>query len=125
MTNTITDDGLDHLVAALFSTTYDGAIKYVAIGDDNTTPTTSDTTLGSEQFRKAVTDQTLGAVGTLDTVVQYSPSEGNFTIEEIGWFAGASATSASDSGTMISRILYSKTKTSEESLQIDRRDILS
>jgi len=121
--NLITDIGLDSLVQAFSGN--DTKIKYVALGNDDTAPANSDTKLGNELFRKAVTKYTVGTTGKLTTQVYIAPGEANsFTIKEIGWFAGA-ATSEKDTGTMIARVLYSHAKNDKESLLIERTDTLA
>lgn len=122
--NLITNGGLDLLVASLAGT--DAEIKYVAVGSDATAPTVDDTVLGAEEFRKQVTAQTTIGTGIVNTSCVILPAEATgFTIAEIGWFAGADATASADSGVLIARVLYSKTKTNLESLQIDRADVLT
>jgi len=122
--NLITDAGKNLLRDVLDGTVTDGEIKYVALGDNNTVPASSDTKLGNEFFRKQVTKQETGATGELTTTVYIAPYEANQQIEEIGWFAGAEATSTKDSGVLIARVLYSKNKTELESLQIERTDTI-
>ena len=97
-------------------------IKYMAVGDDNTAPTIADTTLGNETFRKARTSQSKPADAQQRYVQYIAPGEAVGVIEEFGWFAGAAAGAGADSGIMVSRVLYSRTKTALESLQIERTD---
>ncbi len=97
-------------------------IKYMAIGDDNTAPTIADTTLGNETFRKARTSQSKPADAQQRYVQYIAPAEAAGVIEEFGWFAGPAAGAGADSGIMVSRTLYSRTKTALESLQIERTD---
>lgn len=124
--NIITNDGLDIMAAALRDPTgvNDPEIAYVALGDDNTAPAVTDSALVSEQFRKQVTSQVAGATGVSITTLYVAPFEGNFQIEEIGWFAG-DASGVADSGTLIARVLWSHLKDNLESLQIDRTDTIS
>lgn len=121
--NLITNAGLDLLVAGLAGT--DCEIKYVALGSDDTPPAAGDSDLGDEEYRRAVTSQTAGATGVTDTVTIIPPEDAtSFTIREIGWFGGASATSTPGSGVLVARVLYERTKTNLESLQIDRSDTI-
>ncbi len=112
-------DGLKGLVS-------DFKIKYVALGSSTTAVANTQTTLGTEQFRKVVTQQTAGGTGVLTTTCYIASYEANaFTIEEIGWFAGANATEAANSGVMVARVLYHRAKTNLESITITRTDTLA
>ena len=124
MKNLITNVGLNMMRDGLYGPggAQDLEIKYLAIGSDNTSPVVTDTTLGTETFRKARTSQSKPGTGQ-QTYVQYiDPTEAIGVIEEFGWFAGAAAGAVADSGIMVSRVLYSRVKTALESLQIERTD---
>ena len=120
--NLITTVGLGMIVDLLDGDIGDGEIKYIAVGSDNTAPVLGDTTLGTETFRKATTSTTQPSVPSLRHVVYIAPDEAIGAIEEIGWFAGAGATGAADSGIMLSRVLYTRAKTALESIQVERLD---
>ncbi len=110
----------------LKGTVTDFKIKYVALGSSTTAVANTQTQLGSEQFRKAVTQQSAGGTGVLTTTSYIASYEGNsFTIEEIGWFAGSTATASANSGVMVARVLYHRAKTNLESITITRDDTLS
>jgi len=105
--------------------TPDMGIEYLAWGDDDTAPAAGDTTLGNELGRKAITSQTLtGTTGEIVTSVYLAPTDANEAIEELAWYGGTSATATTDSGLLIARALYDHTKTSAESIQIDRTDTI-
>ncbi len=98
-------------------------IKYLAWGSSNTANSPSQTTLVAEFGRKQVTAQEDGDTGELVTTVYISPSEATgATIEELGWFAGASTSGSADSGILVARVLYSRAKTNLESIQVERTD---
>ena len=122
--NLITTAGKNLLSQALRESNTDCEIKYIAIGSDNTAVTTGDTALGNETFRKQVTSQAAGAAGVTITNLYVAPEEAVGTIEEIGFFSGASASATTDSGTLFARVLYSRTKTAVESIQIERTDTI-
>lgn len=89
------------------------------------TPAVGQTTLDNEQFRKAITSTSAPATGAAKNTVYIAPPEAissSFVIQEIGWFAGSTTTSAANSGTMIARVLYYRAKAATESVQIDRTD---
>jgi len=110
----------------LQGTVTDLQIKQLGIGGTNTAPAVGQTTLFSEFFRKAITSRSPGATGVLVSTTYIAPYEANTPkIEELGWFAGVDATGTTDSGIMISRVLYSRQKTNLESLQIERTDTIS
>lgn len=111
---TITNGGLNAVRDALA-----GLITYVAVGTGTAAPAATDTQLGNETFRKAVTSTGNGT----------NPGEGLFTmslspqdavgvaITEVGWFAGGSLTA--NSGTLIARVLYSHTHTNLENVNLN------
>ena len=123
--NLITSAGKNLLAESLRNASLDAEIKFISIGSDNTAPSSGDTTLGNETFRKAVTSQTAGgSVGVTITNLYVAPEEAVGTIEEIGFFSGSSASATTDSGTLFARVLYSRTKTAVESIQIERTDTI-
>jgi len=111
---------------ALQGVVTDSKIKRLGIGGTNTAPAVGQTTLFSEFFRKAITSYAPGATGIIVSTTYIAPYEANTPkIEELGWFAGVLATDTTDSGIMVSRVLYSRQKTELESLQIVRTDTIS
>lgn len=126
--NLIEDDGLNMFRDILRGTVTDGKIKYVALGNDSTAPANEHHQLVAEQFRKPVTSQNPDPItaGKLYTEVYIADTEANaFKCEEIGWFAGATATATANSGIMIARVLYSRQKLSTESWTIRRTDTIA
>jgi len=123
LTNELKTAGLEMLAAALRTASSDCKIKYMAWGKSDTANSPDQTTLVDEFGRKQVTEQESGGDGVNTTTVYVAPYEGiEYTIEELGWFAGPNATSAKDSGILLARVLYSRAKTGAESLQIVRTD---
>ena len=113
--NLITQYGKDVLRSTLLGLPVDGELKYVALGAGSTAPAYEDVSLEDERFRKSVTKKETIS-GNVITTVYISPTEANdFEIQELGWF--------DDTG-MIARALYARQKTSLESLQIERSDIV-
>lgn len=88
---------------------------YGAIGTDNTTPTESDTALGTEVFRDAIDDFDKSAADKVVASLRVLPTEANGNdIKEGGWF------NASSSGTMWTRnTLNTITKTSDIQIYFD------
>ena len=123
--NTIVDNGLNFLRDALRGIVSDAEIKYIAVGTSSVSVTTSDTQLGSEFFRKPVYSKSVTGTGALQTIAILDDSEAIAQIEEIGVFAGSTASTSSNSGIMISRVLYSRNKTNLESIQIQRTDTIA
>ena len=124
--NLITTVGLNlirNALAGTLATITDAEVRYIAVGDDNTAPALTDTVLGNEVFRKARTSYTVGA-GLLTTIWYIAPAEAVGAIEEMGWFCGPTATAAADSGSMLSRVLYSRVKTNLESIKVTRTDTI-
>ena len=94
-----------------------GAITFLALGDDDTAATTSDTALVNEVYRHAVSNATV--VADVLTISTFIPStEGNDTYLEMALY-GDDATAAADSGTMFTRLIINETKTYGQSLTID------
>jgi hypothetical protein len=122
LTNLITDVGLNLMRDTLAGLVADAEVKYVAVGTGNTAPAATDTALAAEVFRKAVTKQELPGTGQVQTTCYIAPYEGNYAIQEIGWFAGPDAGATPGSGILVARVLYSRTKTELESWQIVRTD---
>lgn len=121
--NTITNAGKNLMRDILGGFVTDAKIKYMGVGTSSTAPAGTDTQLGAESMRKAVTsyDNTTGT-GAEKTTVYLAPGEANVAIAELGWFAGASAGAGANTGIMIARVLYSHTKTSGESISVARTD---
>jgi len=109
--NKIMFDILSEEIKIFQGVTPDLEIKYLAVGTDNTAVTGNETKLGAEIFRTAVIDgPDLVAVGKLETEFQILESQAQVQIEEIGIFCGSSATSTQDTGTLLSRALFSYDK---------------
>ncbi|MEX0975033.1 MAG: hypothetical protein WD024_06795 [Bacillota bacterium] len=120
--NLITDPALNLMRDALRGLVADLEIKYVALGTSNTAPAAGDVVLGNEVFRKAVTKDEAPGTGQAKTVCYVAPYEALQQIEEIGFFAGAAATAATNSGILVARVLFSRLKNELESWQIERTD---
>lgn len=120
--NRITNAGLNLLRDALNGEVTSCEIKYLALGTSSATVSDTDTQLGAEIFRTTFITTTKPDIGQLEKTAVILDSEAVDAIEEIGIFAGVTASSATNSGIMISRVLYSRNKTNLESIQIVRRD---
>lgn len=123
--NILHDVGLNMMRDLLEGVVADGEIKYLAVGSSDAAIDVTDTTLTTETSRKQVTTKTAGAVGILVTETYLAPADAVGAIEELGWFAGAAAGAGAGSGIMISRVLYSRTKTNLESIMVKRTDTIS
>ena len=97
-------------------------ISYVALGTGTNAPTTGDTQLQTEVFRKKVSSYTNGTnPGEIHIDLYLSPNDApSVAIAEVGFFGG-NATSTANSGTLLCRGLYSPphTHTNVESIQFD------
>lgn len=123
--NLITDTGLNLLRNLLQGTATDGQIKYIAVGTSSVSVASTQTQLGTEIFRKPVLTRTAIDTGSVQSVTILTETEAVANIQEIGIFAGSTASATTNSGVMISRILYSKNKTNLESIQIQRTDTIA
>lgn len=119
--NKVMDGALNGLVKALQGTS-NIQIKYLALGTSSAAITNTDTKLGNEIFRTPISNQELSGIGELTTDFIVLDSEAVGSIKEMGIFGGSTATSTKDSGVLISRILWSREKTSSEEINIKRID---
>ena len=122
--NLITNNGLNMVSKELagISGLNDIYIKYLAWGDGDTAVNVSQGYLSSETGRKQITSAAATGSGKVEIITIINNDEAVGTIEELGWFAGTAATATANTGVMVARVLYSRTKTNLESLQIDRID---
>ena len=123
--NLITDVGLNLLRDVLKGDVQDAQIKYLAWGDSATSPASGDTALGNEEGRRQITSRSASATGVLLQTVIIASTEANDQIEELGFFAGGDASGTADSGVLVARVLYSRLKSDQESIQVDRTDTLA
>jgi len=96
----IVDNGIAGITAVLGG--LDSAFTYMAIGTDDTSPQSTDTTLGNETHREQATISRETTTKTNDTLVftrTFSGYTGQETIKECGIF------NASSGGYMLCRIL--------------------
>jgi hypothetical protein len=119
-TATLTDAGRNLIRDARRGVVTDVEIKYVAIGTSSTAPSASDTALGAETFRKALTTDSSPGTGQGLFTLYLAPGDAVGTgIQEVGWFAGAGAGAGAGSGVLVARGLYAHSKTASESIQVD------
>jgi len=125
--NLITTVGLNMVRDALHAVAdiADCEIKYVEVGTGSIAPALTDTTLDTYLFRKIMTSTSKPADGQTRCTCYISPAEAIGALEEIGWWAGAAAAAGQATGIMVSRTLYSRNKTTLESLQIERTDTIA
>jgi len=123
--NTIMNKALDQLFKSLYGASADIEVKYIAIGTSTATVLTTQTQLGNEVFRVSYASRTTSSDWKNITNYVVLDTEAQVVIQEIGVFGGTTASTTSNSGIMISRILwnYDKTATNIE-LQIQRTDQL-
>ena len=122
--NLITDVALNKEIGILLGTAPNMEIKYMGFGTDNTAPTVSDTQLGSESARfQPTTAFSQVAIGKTSGAFFLTSTDLNgVDIEEIGVFCGSTASSTANSGTLLSRILWSFSKTANDEIEITRID---
>jgi len=122
--NQITNLALIEIAKPLYAGVPNLEIKYLAIGTSSTPPTASNVQLGTEVFRTA--DIALSTTGTGVVTSQFTILAADYTgsISEIGIFGGTTATAAVNSGTLISRILWSYTKLATEELFFQKMQLL-
>jgi hypothetical protein len=94
----------------------DPRVNYCALGDDNSTVSASDTTLGNEVYRNTVASQTNSGAEAYITAF-FNQTETDGTYEEFGLFINGSGTA--NSGQLLSHVTQSITKGATETLTID------
>lgn len=125
--NLITNAWLNAVRDATLGEITDLEIKYIALGKDNGTILPldpSNTRLGNEVERKPFTKVEKDGTGRVKRTVNINSAEGNFHIKELGIYAGASATSALNSGILVARVFYDRDKDELESINIVRTDVV-
>lgn len=102
--------------------TYSGIVNYGALGTDNTGELVTDSTLGTEVYRKALSSGTVsGQTAYLENF--YTTTEVSGTFEEYGFFIDGTA--AADSGRLLNRFTDSVTKSALQSLNVASTIVLS
>tara|TARA_Y100000310_G_scaffold304046_1_gene342869 strand:+ start:7854 stop:8438 length:585 start_codon:yes stop_codon:yes gene_type:complete len=116
--NIIVTTGLAFLAQILCNTATETNkyVNYFAVGTDNTAAAAGDTTLGTENTRKAVSSA-LDSSNVANISTFFGASEANATWEEWGHFIDASATT--DSGTMLSHHIQQQVKASPNTITVD------
>lgn len=119
--NLIMDDA-HNVVAKIFmgfSAVYYYQIKYLAIGDDNTAVTGTDSTLTNEVYRVPFVVQANSSSKVVTTDFYITDSEFSGTIEELGIPCGVTASSTADTGYLLSHVLWSYSKSSSEEILVE------
>lgn len=99
VTNVVVDDGLDHIAARLGDAVPPTAMSHMAIGSDSTAAAATDTGLGTELGRVALTSTTV-----TNSAVQYI---GDFPAGTgTGAVVEAGVLNASSGGTMLCRTVF-------------------
>ena len=122
--NIITDTALDKEIEILLGIAPDMAVEYFAFGTGATTPLATETQLVSESDRFQPTTAFVNTgIGIVEGSVFLTSSDlVGVNIREIGIFCGSSATSSANTGTMLSRILWTFNKTANDEIEIVRTD---
>jgi hypothetical protein len=94
-------------------------IKHLAIGDDNTAVTATDTALGNEVYRVPFVAQSNPSQKIIVSDFYIIDSEFAGDIEELGIFCGIFSTLTLGTGNMLNHILWSYNKSSSEELLIE------
>jgi len=115
--NRITNLGLNEIINSLDGTS-DMALGYFAVGTGSAALVDTDIALGTEIFRSSELTASRTGVGEFTSTYTVLDSEAVETWGEIGFFGGSTASGTVDTGTMLSRILYSRDKTSLEEIDV-------
>lgn len=117
----ITDEGLQWMADIVAGVEPEPKILYLAWGTGTTPEAAGDVQLEAEAGRKAVSARDVGALGEAITDTFLGTDDAVGDIEEWGWFGG-DATSAANSGRLISRWLSPESKSSLETILVNRTD---
>ena len=122
--NIITDVALNKEIEILLGNAPDMEIEYMAFGTNNTAPAVTDTQLGAESGRFPPTIAfSRTAIGVTEgSFFLTSTDLVGVSIREIGVFCGSTATASANTGTLLSRILWSFNKTANDEIEIVRTD---
>lgn len=120
--NRVMDTVLKQQVEILQGSTPDLEIKYLALGTSDAAVTNTDTQLGNEIFRMQYSNRSKVSKNELKHKFKLLAGEVVDTVREIGIFGGTGATATTNSGTLISRILWTRDITANEELDFIRTD---
>ncbi|MFZ5352736.1 MAG: hypothetical protein ACOZCL_08435 [Bacillota bacterium] len=120
--NRVMDAALNELIEILIGNAADIDVKYLALGTSNAAVTDSQTQLGNEIFRTQYINRERSATGEVTSKFVVLDNEAVAQIEEIGIFGGSTATATANTGTLISRILWSRNKSNSEEINFTRVD---
>lgn len=112
----ITNTGLNKLRDVLYDD-----INYIAVGDSDAA-IENPVKLSNEIFRTEITNKDKTGTGITQAMTSILDIDGSLSIREIGIFTNGTATK--DSGTLISRMLWTRDKTAAETIQINRVDTI-
>jgi hypothetical protein len=124
--NTIMNDCLDELTKPLLGLSTNYQIKYLAVGTSSASVYVTQSSLVNEFFRTPVASQTKSGTGQVKTYFYILSTEATTSvIREVAAFCGTTASTTSNSGRMMSRILWTYDKTSgDKEVQIERIDTI-
>ena len=109
--NLIVDTGLDY-IASRMNGTSESVMSHMAVGTGSTAAAASDTTLGTELDRNALTSTTVTS-NAIAYVCSWSAGDGTGSLTEAGLF------NASSAGTMLCRTVFGTvTKAADDSMTI-------
>ena len=100
-------------------------IKYLAVGSNGTPESPDQTQLFNETFRTPFLTKTITGSFTLSSIFRMNTGDGNGPVLEMGIFGGPLATSAPNSGNMISRITMNEVKSENKIWDINRVDAVT
>lgn len=114
--NKIVNNGLNVFASRLSgSSTFSAQINYTALGTNSTAVSATDSQLGTEVYRKALSSGTfLNNIAFVETF--FNPTEVTGTFEEYGNFIDGNA--GADTGVLFNRFTQTVSKSNTESLNI-------
>lgn len=116
--NMIMDRVLTQMIETLRGTASNMEIKYLALGTGTATVLGTNTRLVAEIFRTPPISEATNSTTEIQHGFTVLATEAVAQIGEIGIFGGTTASSTSNTGILISRVLWSENKTNSEELSL-------
>jgi hypothetical protein len=121
--NRILDKALIEMGKALYDSSNDCIVNYLALGTNTATISNTVTSLGSETFRTYKMNSTVSGTGEVSNTFNILSTEAKFYIREVGIFMGSTCSATVGTGQLMSIISWVYDKSDKDvEIQINRYD---